>query len=228
MTDTDITSSATAYPLDPGYSGVTSAQRDSAADLAAMVTHVSGAYVRQSELQFNQVDTTNDQVDVGTGRAFVLVSGVDMQSGTQSNYDMTLQADVAVGVDVVSEIVDLGLASSAVNDLWLAVDLDGSTTGTEGGVYIRHGGGLSAPSDPNVKLGTVDTSDGSTTRPNDGSSLSLRNLTVTNNGDFGSLSAETLIVDGFSGTPIWKEESGSPHSTTADAINPSSLFQTNP
>jgi hypothetical protein len=177
MTDTTI-GGAVAHALDEGVASVSDGAEniDSAGFINALATHVQGSYVRDGSLGFNDVDTNGNEVDVDPGRCFVAVADVDIQSDRSGavtpSYDTTLGADVVLAVDVPTEVTNLGL-DAGTNDVWVAVDADGSTTGAAGDVYVRHGSGLSAPSDPSVKLGSVDASSGATTRANDRPSPSL-------------------------------------------------------
>jgi hypothetical protein len=170
MTDTTI-ADAVAYALDDGIASISDGAElmNSAGYTNALATHIHGAYVRDGSLPFTTVDTSNNLLDVGPGRAFVTVSGVEVQSdrsnAIEPSYDTTLPANVIIGVTLPSEVTDLGL-DAGENDVWVAVDSDGSS-GAAGDVYLRHGSGLSQPADPSVQLGTVDAGDGSTTRAND-------------------------------------------------------------
>lgn len=155
---------AVAFPQDDG-TGVADGSEDynSAGYLGLLAEWTGGSYVGGG-LTFNQVDTTNEQVDVDAGHAFITEGGNSVQSGSQTTYDTTLPStsDMTYVVVMPTEEADLNLDSDTDNDLWLAVN-----PGSNDDVYIRHGSGLSAPSDPHVKLGTVHTGDGTTTRAND-------------------------------------------------------------
>lgn len=168
MTDTTI-SDAICAPQDDG-TGVSDGSEDftSAGYFMLLAKYKGdGSYVGEDNtgsatLQFNDVDTTNEEVDVGTGYAYIHESSHTVQSGAQTTYDTTLPVSTPYVVILPTEVTNLGLGTDTSNDLWLAVD---PTTNDD--VYIRHGSGLSAPTDPSVKLGTVDTSSGDTTRAND-------------------------------------------------------------
>lgn len=177
MADTTITD-AVVFPQDDG-TGVADGNEDfnSAGYFSALSKYKGiGSYVGEdtsgnATLQFNQVDTTNEQVDVDPGYAYITEGSHTVQSGSQRSYDTTLPNDVPYVVVLPTEVTNLGLGTDTSNDLWLAVDPTANDS-----VYIRHGSGLSAPTDPNVKLGTVDTSTGATTRSNDRASVSVHNL----------------------------------------------------
>lgn len=190
MTDQTLPD-AVAFPEDDG-TGVSDGDEDY--DSAAYFSLLSkykgdGTYVGEdtsgsATLQFANVDTTNEQVDIGTGYAYIMDSGNSVQSGSQTSYDTTLPVDNPYVVILPNTVVDVDLDADSVNDIWLAVDPT-----TNDNVYLRFGSGLSAPSDPSIKLGTVDTSSGSTTRPNDLASNTL-NTSVANN-----LSVEDSLTD---------------------------------
>jgi len=199
MTDTTI-NDALVFPQDEG-SGVSDGSEDysSAAYFSALSKYQGyGSYVGEDNtgsatLQFNDVDTTNEQVDVGTGYAYIEEGSHTVQSGSQTSYDTTIPINTPYVVMLPSEVVDLGLGTDNVNDLWLAVD---PTSNDD--VFIRHGNGLSAPSNPSVKLGTVDTSNGDTTRANDLSttsnkSVSTEEITSAQNG-YVKLGPNTYLV----------------------------------
>lgn len=168
MTDTTV-SDAVVFPQDEGY-GVPDGSEDyiSGGFLGAMARYADGTYVDEG-MNFANVDTTNEQVDVTAGVAFIDVSTVSVQSGSQTSYDTTLPSGVPMVVVMPTSVADLGLGADTGNDLWLAVDTSQQDT-----VYIRHGSGLSAPTDPSVKLGTVDSSDGSTVEANRDAAVTYR------------------------------------------------------
>jgi hypothetical protein len=205
MTDTTI-GDAVAYALDEGVASVGDGAENinSAGYIDALATHVQGAYVREGSLGFNDVDTNGNEVDVDPGRCFVAVADVDVQSDRSGavgpSYDTTLGAGVVLAVDVPTEVTNLGL-DSGTNDVWVAVDADGSTTGTAGDVFVRHGSGLSAPSDPSVKLGTVDADSGDTTRANDRPSPSLADALFPDLGGSPAFSSHDHSEGGLSAVP---------------------------
>lgn len=179
MTDTTV-SDAVYFPSDEG-TGVSDGSEDfDSAGYFALLSkyHGQGSYVAEDNtgsptLQFNDVDTSNEQVDVGAGFAYILESGNSVQGGSQTTYDTTLPNEMPYVVILPTEVTNLDLGTDNVNDLWLSVDPT-----TNDSVTIRHGNGLSAPSDPNIKLGTVDTSSGATTRANDLASNTISSLDI--------------------------------------------------
>jgi len=197
MTDTTI-NDAVVFPQDDG-TGVSDGSEDysSAAYFSALSKYQGyGSYVGEDNtgsatLQFNDVDTTNEQVDVGTGYAYITEGNHTVQSGSQTTYDTTIPIDTPYVVMLPSEVVDLGLGTDNVNDLWLAVDPTSNDS-----VYIRHGNGLSAPSDPSVKLGTVDTSNGDTTRANDFSTTSNKSVSTEALDVTDTATAERFVASG--------------------------------
>lgn len=163
MTDTTI-SDAVVWPQDEG-TGLPSPNRDyadidSAGYLSRISEYAGGTYVGEG-LGFT-VDTTNEAVTVGSGFAFLTNSGTDVQSGSQNTYDTTLPYATPFVVILPTSTASLGLGTDTDNDVYLAFDPTANDS-----VYIRHGSAVSAPSDPYIKLGTANTSDGSTTRPNE-------------------------------------------------------------
>lgn len=179
MTDTLISDGEPGL-LDEGIGSVTDGNERwySAAIIGAVCRVVTGAYVVQGT-GFADIVTTDgsESVNVDAGMATVQVSSVQFQTtlGGDSTpaYDETVPVPITVPLILPTQTGDLALAQDTVNDLWLALETDGTGPGgTPGDIYIRHGSGLSAPSHPSVKLGTVDSTDGSTTRPNDVADLS--------------------------------------------------------
>lgn len=169
---TTTLSDAYATPLDEGIGSVADGdeRRNSAAYEAAIAAYQGGAYVHTG-LDFSNVDTANDQVDISAGRAYVELSSPGAQSGRGSSssttHDITLSAPVPIAIDLVSGITDFQL-QSGTNDVYLVLDSDGATTGTAGDVYIAYGTSIAAPSKPSVQLGTVDTTNGTATPLNAG------------------------------------------------------------
>jgi hypothetical protein len=163
MTDTSV-SDAVVFPEDDG-TGVPdgSEDYDSAGHFGLLSQHQGGAYVGAG-LTFNNVDTVNEQVDIGTGHAFVELDSVTVQSGSGETYDTTLPDPIAMTI-VLPTSVTLSLDTDATNDVYLATDPT-----TQDGAYLRHGSAVTEPTDPSVLLGTVNTSDGSTTRASDNAS----------------------------------------------------------
>lgn len=171
MTDTTI-SDAVFYPEDEG-TGVPDGDEDY--DSAAYDGLLSQALPQSailSGLDFADVVTTDgsESVNVTAGACLILddasLTGGDragqplVQSGFQQTYDVTLPTDAdPVYVAILpTQTPDLALDTDVVNDIWIAVD----PVGTNDTVYIRHGSGLTAPSDPSHKLGTVDSTGGTT------------------------------------------------------------------
>jgi hypothetical protein len=189
MTDTSI-SDAVVFPEDDG-TGVPDGSEDynSAGHFGLLSQHQGGTYVGNG-LGFTNVDTTNETVDITTGHAFVEFSSVTVQSGSGTTYDTTLP-DAIVMTIVLPSNITLSLDTDATNDVYLATDPT-----TQDGAYLRHGSAVTEPTDPSVLLGTVNTSDGSTTRASDNASPTFD--TVTSN----SVSTEevnnTLAVSGTS------------------------------
>jgi len=178
MTDTTI-SDAVFYPEDEG-TGVPDGDEDydSAAYDALLSQAVGEDSYKGSGLGFTNVVTTDgsETVDVTAGHAFVVddasVTGGArsgnpvVQSSFQQSYDTTLPADANPTYVVIlpTSVSNLALDTDTTNDLWLFVDPGGSNDT----VQIRHGSNLSEPSLPSVKLGTVDSADGSTSETNVG------------------------------------------------------------
>jgi hypothetical protein len=170
MTDTSI-SDAVVFPEDDG-TGVPDGSEDynSAGHFGLLSQHQGGTYVGNG-LDFTNVDTTNDTVDITTGHAFVEFSSVTVQSGSGTTYDTTLP-DAIVMTIVLPSNITLSLDTDATNDVYLATDPT-----TQDGAYLRHGSAVSEPTDPSVLLGTVNTADGSTTRASDNASPTFDTVT---------------------------------------------------
>lgn len=175
MTDTTV-SDAVVFPQDDG-TGVPDTNEDyNSAAFFSLLAKFKGdtSYVGEdtagsATLQFANIDTTNEQVDVQAGYGYIVESGHTIQSGSQTSYDVSLPVSSPYVTILPTNVAGLGLGTDSVNDVWLAVDPTANDS-----VYLRHGSGLTAPSDPSVKLGTVNTSDGTTTRPNDLANPTLR------------------------------------------------------
>lgn len=166
MVDTTVTD-AVVFPQDDG-TGVADGSEDfNSAGYFGLLAESDGTARVRNGLDFANIVTTDtsETVDVTAGHAFVVEGGNTVQSGSQATYDTTLPSGSDMAYLVVLPTAETGLAldTDVVNDLWVAVDPT-----TQDSVYIRHGNGLSTPTDPSVKLGTVDATDGSTTRANDG------------------------------------------------------------
>jgi hypothetical protein len=161
MTDTTV-SDAVVTPQDDGTGVADGSEGFISAGKTGVLSQSLGSDYVDTGLTFANVDTTNEQVDVAAGVAYITESGNSIQSGAQKAYDRTLPSDMVYAVILPTDVTDLALGTDTDNDVWLAVDPTSPDA-----VYLRHGSGLSAPSDPSLKLGTVNTSDGSTTRAND-------------------------------------------------------------
>lgn len=167
---TTTLSDAYATPLDEGIGSVADGEerRNSAAYEAALSEYQGGAYRLPGSFAFvdGSVDTANDQVDIAAGRAYVTLSGAQAQSGRGSSssttHDITLSEPVPIAIDLVSGVTNFDL-EAGTNDVYLALDTDGTTTGTAGDVYIAYGTSIAAPSEPSLYLGQVDTSAGTST-----------------------------------------------------------------
>lgn len=160
MTDTTLTD-AIVFPQDPG-TGVASADRDwvSAGFMGLSGQSVGGSYVANG-FEFANVDTANDEVDITAGHAYIIEEGISVQSeGGSGAFDAVFPAgsDHAYCVVLKSDLVDLSLASGN-NDMYLAVDPTTPDT-----AYIRHGTSVSAPTDPYIKIGEVNTTTEDTVR----------------------------------------------------------------
>lgn len=171
MTDTNV-SDAVVFPEDDG-TGVSdgSEDYDSAGHFGLLSQHQGGSYVGNG-LGFSNVDTNKNTVDVGSGHAFVEFDSVTVQSGSGSTYDTTLPDPIVMTI-VLPTSVTITLDDGAENDVYLATDPT-----TNDGAYLRHGSTVTAPSDPSVLIGTVDTTDGGTTRANDNASPTYDDVTA--------------------------------------------------
>jgi hypothetical protein len=177
MTDTNIVD-AVVFPQDDG-TGVPDGQEsyDSAGSFSLLSRYKGqGTYVGEDKngnatLQFNDVDTGSNEFDIGAGHAYILDSKT-IQSGAQTTYNTDLPDDTPYVVILPNEQTNLGL-DSGINDVYLSLDPTANDS-----VTVRHGSGVSAPSDPSVKLGTVDASSGDTTRANDLANITTSSVTT--------------------------------------------------
>jgi hypothetical protein len=104
---------------------------------------------------------------------------------------------------VLPSNITLSLDTDAVNDVYLATDPT-----TQDGAYLRHGSAVTEPTDPSVKLGTVNTSDGSTTRASDNASSTFDTVT-SNSVNTEDLNGADFISPGDSVSTINSALSGS-------------------
>lgn len=167
MTDTVI-SDAVAFPQDEGITTKTGSTKNqsSAAFTGTMGQHVGGPTV----LGGMGLTYSSGTFDIGAGTAAVVLSNPTVQStiGEQTDappYDTTLQSDVTVAVALPSSVTGLD-AGTGTSPVWVAYDVDTAD------VYVRHGDGTSEPTDPSVRIGTVDNSSNSVTVESRGYTLS--------------------------------------------------------
>jgi hypothetical protein len=167
-------SDAVCAPQDPG-TGTSSNDDPNSAALAALVgSHEQGSYVPSDGGLTFAVDTGANELTIAQGYCYIeddlssttnqrgsggraqLQSAVDagydteLPSGTTQPYVVLLPSAVTVGFD------------SGTNDVFVSVDPTAQNS-----VTITTGNGISAPSDPSLKLGTADAGTGDTTRAND-------------------------------------------------------------
>ncbi|QAS68875.1 hypothetical protein HFTV1-gp42 [Haloferax tailed virus 1] len=215
MADTTIID-AVVFPQDDG-TGVSNGDEDydSAGYLASLAryagdgSYVGGDSTGSPTLQFANIDTANEEVDIQPGHAFILESGHIVQSGSQKTYDTNLPDSVPYVVILPSSVTNVPLDTDVDNDVWLAVDPTSNDS-----VYIRSGNGLSAPSDPSVKLGTVNSSTGSTTRPNDLADHSVDALNATTID-----ASDTVTGDTVDATTTLTDAAGVSHTGELEDIN---------
>jgi len=199
MTDTTLTN-ATVFPQDNG-TGVADGSEDGdyAAYFGLLSAHTQGEYVENGSLAFDNVVTTDgsESVDIGAGTCYVFDnvnrSGGDRSdrpefgAGSSTNtYDTKVPLESPMIYAVVNSASQtINLASDATVDVYLFLDPT-----SQDSVSIRHGSGVSDPETdstpkPSIKLGTVNTADGSKTRANDkpditAGSVDADDLSVTN------------------------------------------------
>ena len=171
MAETTV-SDAVVFPQDQG-TGVPPGNEDfnSAGHFGSLTRNIDGEHVGNG-LTFTNIDTANDTFDLTSGYVFVTQSSVDVQSGANATHDTTLPNDIITVVTLPSDVTGLSLDSDSVNDVYLFF-----ASSAQDDVKIRHGSSVSVPSGPSVHLGTIDTSDGSTTRANDYSNLEVADVT---------------------------------------------------
>jgi hypothetical protein len=177
---TQTLSNAVVDPQDPG-TGIGDYDPNAAAIQAIARSHEQGEYV-ETGLQFANVDTTNDQVDLTAGYCYILddststagsrSSGGQPQtmSTSSTDYDTEVPGQMPYVVVVPSDVVDVSL-ESGVNDVYISLDPT-----AQNAVTLHYGTSISAPSEPSLYLGTVDTSDGSTTSGDKGQHQDVESL----------------------------------------------------
>lgn len=197
MPDTQLTN-AVAFPQDAGTGNSGTADYASAAYFSMLAKHVGGEYVGDG-LAFENVDTGANQVDITAGYAFI-VDDVSINSAdrtttptiqtTSATFDTTLpsNSDMPYVVVLPSDEVDFTLQNGN-NDVYLYIDVT-----QQNDVYIRYGTGVTNPENdgtpkPALQLGTVDTTNETTTRTADGGGqFSARELN-------GSLTGNVALTD---------------------------------
>lgn len=171
---TQTVTDAIAVPQDPG-TGTSSKDDAISAAIDALMARYDGegSYVDRG-LAFANVDTTNDEVDVTAGEAFIEDDSTStsndrgsggnpqVQSTSTSGYDTEIPENNAYLVVLPTDQTNLSLGTDNVNDVFLSVDPTAQNS-----VTLHFGNGISTPSDPSVTLGTVNTSSGATTRSAD-------------------------------------------------------------
>lgn len=158
MTDTQL--SAIVWPQDDG-TGVPDTQEDypSAGYLGAMAHAPPGEQVTHG-FGFTSVNTTANSATLTAGRAYIEDTAT-VQSGYESTYDTLLPNAMPYMVVLPANHAGLSL-DEGENDVYLAVDPSANDS-----VYLRHGSAVSAPSDPAILLGTINTTTGEVTRASD-------------------------------------------------------------
>lgn len=91
-------------------------------------------------------------VDIAPGIVQVPDTGISVQSGSQTTYDTTVPNEALQHV-IIPNTVTIPLDDGVVNELWIGINQS-----NQDDVFIRHGSGLSEPTEPSVKIGEVDTS----------------------------------------------------------------------
>ncbi|QLH77451.1 hypothetical protein HZS55_09150 [Halosimplex rubrum] len=186
MPDT-VVSDALRFPQDEGLSASIADGHESwpsAGYLAGLANAVGEQPFVDHGLTFTNHDGSNDEVDVASGRAYVHVDTVDVQSGlggsAPPSYDRQLSGPVPLMLELPTGAANLSVSSGTANPVWLAYALDSIVDGVEAGdIYLRHGSGETAPPHPSVKLGeTNPDSPGSDTRASDGPVLDARSATI--------------------------------------------------
>lgn len=177
----------------------------SAAAASLLAGYEQGTYVRDG-LTFSNVDTTNETVDVASGVCYIVDDSgstsnsrgsggnPQIQSTATSGYDVEVPANPVYAVILPSDVTGLGLDSDTTNTVYVSVDVTSQNSVTV------HGTSGSAPSNPHVALGTVNTSNGSTTRSSDDPALTTRSID-TAEADIGALTA-ALDAAGFDITDL--------------------------
>jgi hypothetical protein len=187
MATTSITD-AVVVPQDPGTGISSNADPNSAAIAALLAKYQGGTYVPSDGGLGFTVDTNNNLLDVGQGYCFIVDDVSDtsnsrgsggrpqVQSTTTSGYDTELPdaTDTATNVYLVIVPTDYtGLSLDAgSNDVYLSVDVSGQNTAT-----LEYGSSVT-PSTPNIQLGTANSDDGGTTRPNDNVAIDARSVSA--------------------------------------------------
>lgn len=200
---TEAVSSAVVVPQSQGTGTPSNDDAISAAAQAILASHEQGAYVKEG-LGFANIDTGADQVDVTKGVCYVMDTSTStasertgagdpsLKSTKASGFDTELPADQPYAVIIPDGTIDLQLDADSENAVYVTVDVESQNSvtlvGTSG----------AAPADPYLKLGTVNTSDGSTTRAADHpdptfGDVTADSATVAGETQTGSLSTETTL-----------------------------------
>lgn len=165
------------YPEDEGTTGSTNNALwdwNAAANLASLVYEPNSAdfVVTGFGLTYDQANT---QVDVASGMARVSdTSAQDAASGAARPWGVTY----IVANDTATN--NLALIASAINEIWLDVDL---TAGDGGSITVIEQGVDTVPTSPALKLGEIDTTNHTTTETNRAPSIRATSLAGPITGD---------------------------------------------
>lgn len=224
MATIDLSGTAVVAPQSAG-TGLSTSSNDviDAVASALLASHSGGEYVGAG-LDFQNIDTGANETDISAGACFVAdtasttagqrgASGRPrLQSTAASGYDTELPSGTEMPYLVLlpTAQTNVSLDAGAVNDIYLSVDPTNQNS-----VTLHYGSTISAPSDPHLQLGTVDTSSGATTRPNDKKNLD----------EFGSGTATDGYVPAATGSGgvSWEPQSGSGGSVDGQHITPASV-----
>jgi hypothetical protein len=213
MTDTNIT--AVVNPEDVG-TGVSEGEEDYISAGFDMIPEPNTSAILNG-LSFT-ADFGTPSFDLVSGVAYVETSGTEVQSGSQTTYDTTVPGNQYQHVIIPSNVTDLSLDDNAVNEIWIAHDRTNQDS-----AFIRHGSGLSEPSEPSHKLGEIDTT-GDTTSEQWGlvaadGTLTYPDATVASNQQT-ALGSDTVVYDRANGTRIIDGELST---TTLEATDRASI-----
>lgn len=96
------------------------------------------------------VDYTTPSFDLEPGIVQLPNSAISVQSGSQQSFDTDLPVDGYQTIILPTSVTGLSLQDSDLNEVYLYHDPT-----SQDSVTVRHGGGVSEPTEPHIKIGEI-------------------------------------------------------------------------